>query len=54
MEGEADSLLAAGSLLVLQGDLDEARTLAAKAQLILSEEPPMPPMLHVGVDGKSR
>ena len=39
VEGEADCLLAAGSLLVLQGDLDEARSLAAKAQLILSEEP---------------
>ena len=38
MEGEADCLLAAGSLLVLQGDLDEARSLAAKAQMILSEE----------------
>ena len=44
MEGEADCLLAAGSLLVLQGDLDEARSLAAKAQLMLSEEPR--PMQH--------
>ena len=39
VEGEADSLLAAGSILVLRGELDEARSLAAKAQLILSEEP---------------
>ena len=38
MEGEAEALLAAGSLHVLQEDLDVAREKAVKAQLMLSEE----------------
>ena len=37
MEGEAEALLAAGSLHVLQDDLDQAREKAVKAQLMLSE-----------------
>ena len=37
VEGEAEALMAAGSLLVLQDDLDQAREKAVKAQLMLSE-----------------